>query len=165
MTARTSFLLSKQLILYGIVLGLLTGLLKWMEYKFLITSHAFEIYAGLVAVLFTVLGAWVGMKLTKPKIQEKIVVEKEVVIVEKEVPAPSAEFVLNSAEMEKLGISQRELEVLQLIAQGHSNQEIADKLFVSLNTVKTHTSNLFLKLEVTRRTMAVQKAKELRLLA
>lgn len=74
-------------------------------------------------------------------------------------------FILNETELQRLGISKREHEVLELIAKGLSNQEIADKLFVSLNTIKTHTSNLFLKLEVSRRTQAIQKAKELRLIA
>jgi two-component system, NarL family, response regulator LiaR len=148
----------KRLLLYGLVLGVLTVLLKWLEFRFLILSHAFEIYAGIIAVLFTVVGIWAGRKLTTPKI------EKEVVYVEKAAPANPG-FVFNQAEAEKRGISAREMEVLGLIAEGLSNQEIADRLFVSLNTVKTHTSNLFLKLEVTRRTMAVQKAKSLGLLA
>lgn len=149
----------KRILLYGLALAVFTALLKWMEFRFLITHHAFEIYALLIAIFFSVLGIWAGRKLTTPKVQ----IEKEIVIVEKEVPAPT-EFSLNRSELEKRGISDRELEVLQLISAGFSNQEIADKLFVSLSTVKTHTSNLFLKLEVTRRTQAVQKAKEIKLL-
>lgn len=149
----------RRLLLYGIMLGVLTFVLKWLEYRFIITSHAFEIYAGLIAVFFTILGIWAGKKLTSPK------VEKEIVIVEKTITVPgSGEKETDRAEIEKRGISQREMEVLQLIAAGLSNQEIADRLFVSLNTVKTHTSNLFLKLEVSRRTMAVQKAKEINIL-
>lgn len=149
----------RRLLLYGIMLGVLTFVLKWLEYRFIITSHAFEIYAGLIAVFFTVLGIWAGKKLTDPK------VEKEIVIVEKTITVPAiTEKETDLAEIEKRGISQREMEVLQLIAEGLSNQEIADRLFVSLNTVKTHTSNLFLKLEVSRRTMAVQKAKEINIL-
>lgn len=149
----------RRLLLYGIMLGVLTFVLKWLEYRFIITSHAFEIYAGLIAVFFTILGIWAGKKLTSPKI------EKEIVIVEKTITIPgSGEKETDRAEIEKRGISQREMEVLQLIAAGLSNQEIADRLFVSLNTVKTHTSNLFLKLEVSRRTMAVQKAKEINIL-
>ncbi|MBL7864664.1 MAG: response regulator transcription factor, partial [Cyclobacteriaceae bacterium] len=73
-------------------------------------------------------------------------------------------FVFNQEELERRTISKREHEVLELIARGHSNQEIADKLFVSVNTIKTHLSNLFLKLEVSRRTQAIQKAKDLRLI-
>lgn len=74
------------------------------------------------------------------------------------------EFILNEQELQKLGISKREHEVLELMSTGLTNQEIADKLFVSLNTIKTHSSNLFLKLEVSRRTQAIQKGKQLRLI-
>jgi NarL family two-component system response regulator LiaR len=151
--------MKKQILLYGLLLGTLTFLLKWLEYRFLITTHAFEIYAGLIALFFTVLGIWAGSKLIKPK---KI---KEVVFVEKLVNVPQPAFSEpDQQEIEKRGISARELEVLQLIANGLSNQEIADKLFVSLNTVKTHTSNLFIKLDVSRRTQAIQKAKSLRII-
>jgi NarL family two-component system response regulator LiaR len=151
--------MKKQILLYGLLLGALTFLLKWLEYRFLITTHAFEIYAGLIALFFTVLGIWAGSKLIKPK---KI---KEVVFVEKLVNVPQPAFSEpDQQEIEKRGISARELEVLQLIANGLSNQEIADKLFVSLNTVKTHTSNLFIKLDVSRRTQAIQKAKSLRII-
>ena len=103
---------------------------------------------SIVALFFTALGIWAGLKLT----------QKKVVIV-------GPEFILDEAEFQRLGISKREHEVLELMAQGLSNQEIADKLFVSLNTIKTHSSNLFMKLEVSRRTQAVQKAKQLRLIA
>ncbi len=154
--------MKKQILLYGLALGFLTLLLKWLEYRFLISTHAFEIYAGIIALLFTVLGIWLGGKLTKPKsVKEIVVVEKFVTV---NVPQP-AFFESDKTEIEKRGISTRELEVLQLVADGLSNQEIADKLFVSLNTVKTHTSNLFLKLEVSRRTQATQKAKSLRIIA
>ena len=101
-----------------------------------------EIYVGIIAVLFTVLGIWVGLKLTRKK-----------------VVVAGHEFVFNETAMHRLGISKREHEVLGLMAQGLSNQEIADKLFVSLNTIKTHISNLFLKLEVSRRTQGYPKSK------
>jgi ATP/maltotriose-dependent transcriptional regulator MalT len=101
----------------------------------------------MIAVLFSALGVWAGLKLTR----------KKTFII-------SPDFVLDESKLEKLGISKREHEVLQLMANGLSNQEIADKLFVSLNTIKTHSSNLFLKLEVNRRTQAVQRGKELRLI-
>ncbi len=154
--------MKKQILIYGLALGFLTLLLKWLEYRFLISTHAFEIYAGIIALLFTVLGIWLGGKLIKPKsVKEIVVVEKLVTV---NVPQP-AFFESDQTEIEKRGISTRELEVLQLVADGLSNQEIADKLFVSLNTVKTHTSNLFLKLEVSRRTQAIQKAKSLRIIA
>jgi NarL family two-component system response regulator LiaR len=146
---------NKDTILYGISLALLLFFLKWIELRFVIINHAFEIYAGIIAVLFTALGIWLATKLNKPKVETKII-EKAVFI---------ANFMLNEAELEKLGLSKRELEVLQLMSEGLSNQEIAEKLFVSLNTIKTHTSNLFEKLDVKRRTQAIEKAKRLSLIA
>ena len=152
--------MKKQLLLYGLILGFLIFLLKWMEYRFIIFSHAIEIYGGILALLFTAIGIWAGWKITVRK-KEIVFVEKLVIVnVPQSVPVE-----INRAEIEKRGISSRELEVLQLVADGLSNKQIADKLFVSLNTVKTHTSNLFLKLEVARRTQAIQKAKELRIIA
>jgi DNA-binding CsgD family transcriptional regulator len=146
---------NKQNILYGVSLALLLLLLKWLEWRFIIINDAFEIYAGSIAVIFTCLGIWLAIKLITPKVKT--------VIIEKQVPA-DANFVLNEAELNKLRLSARELEVLQLMAEGLSNQEIADRLFVSLNTIKTHTSNLFLKLEAERRTQAIEKAKRLSLI-
>jgi two-component system, NarL family, response regulator LiaR len=142
----------KNIILYGVVLGLLILGLKYAEYKFILINNTFEIYAVIIAVLFTVLGVWVGLKFVK---KEKVTVIKEVIIT-----APE-EFEVNENNLKQLGISKREHEVLMLIAQGLSNQEVADKLFVSLNTVKTHSSKLFEKLNVQRRTQAVQEAKKL----
>ncbi len=139
----------KTILLYGIALAALTGLLKLIEYSFWVRDLALEFYLGLVAVFFTGLGVWAGLKLTR----KKIIVA---------VAAP--DFKRNETEMQRLGISKREYEVLELIAQGLSNQEIAEKLFVSLSTVKTHSSNLFMKLEARRRTEAIHRAKELRLL-
>jgi DNA-binding CsgD family transcriptional regulator len=148
--------MKKQILLYGLALGLLIMLLKTLEYRFVILDHAIEAYGGMLAVIFTSLGIWLAVKLTKPK--------KEIVIVEKEVLVPAAgggTFSPDEKRLSSLGISKREYEVLELIAQGLSNQEIADRLFVSLNTIKTHSSKLFEKLDVSRRTQAVQKAKEL----
>lgn len=139
----------KETILYGIALALLLFLLKWLELRFIIINHTFEIYAGLIALLFTALGIWLALKLTQPKI-----IEKEVIVV-------NTSFSFNEKAMNELGLSKREIEVLQLLAEGLSNQEIAEKLFVSLNTIKTHTSNLFEKLDVKRRTQAIEKAKRL----
>lgn len=139
--------MTRTIVIYGTVLAVLVFLLKFVEYRFLVRDLSIEFYIGAVAVLFTVLGIWAGRKLTR----------KKVVTV-----GPA--FVLNEVELQRLGISKREHEVLGLMAEGLSNQEIADHLFVSLNTVKTHTSNLFLKLEVSRRTQAVQRAKQLRLI-
>jgi len=146
---------NKQNILYGVALALLLLLLKWLEWDFIIVNNAFEVYAGAIALVFTALGIWLALKLVKPKVKT-IVVEKPV--------AAGPGFTLNEAELSRLRISSRELEVLQLMAGGLSNQQIAERLFVSLNTIKTHTSNLFLKLEVERRTQAIEKAKRLNLI-
>lgn len=144
----------RETILYGISLAFLLFFLKWIELRFIIINHAFEIYAGIIAVLFTALGIWLALKLNKPKVETKII-EKAVSV---------NDFSFNEAAMTDLGLSKRELDVLQLMAEGLSNQEIAERLFVSLNTIKTHNSNLFEKLDVKRRTQAVEKAKRLSLI-
>jgi two-component system, NarL family, response regulator LiaR len=137
----------KTILLYGLALSILVFVLKYLEYHLFVRDLSIEFYMGIVVVLFTGLGIWIGLRLTR----------KKVILV-------GPEFAFNELELQRLGISKREHEVLELMARGLSNQEIADKLFVSLNTIKTHSSNLFLKLEVSRRTQAVQKAKELRLI-
>lgn len=147
----------KHPILYGISLAALLFILKWLELRFLIIDHALEIYVGAIALIFTALGIWLALKLAKPKVQT-VVIEKEVY----KIPAP--DFTANEAGPEKTGLSKRELEVLQLIAEGLSNQEIAARLFVSLNTIKTHSSRIFEKLDVKRRTQAIEKAKRLNLI-
>ena len=148
---------NKNIILYGVSLAVLLFLLKWLELRFIIFDHAFEAYIGAIAIIFTSLGIWLALKLTKPKV-EKVFIEKEVYISH----APG--FILNESELSRLGISKRELEVLQLMAEGFSNQEIAGRLFISLSTVKTHAARLFEKLDVKRRTQAIEKAKKLRLI-
>jgi len=140
-------------LIYGLCGGILIVVLKLIEFRFLVVEHSIEIYGGLIAALFAGLGIWLGLKLTK---------KKEVVVV-KEVPVPAIPqpFSLNEGRVKDLGITKRELEILELIAQGLSNREIADKLFVSENTVKTHSSRLFDKLSARRRTQAVQIGKEM----
>ena len=138
--------MNRTIFLYGTALAAMITALKLLEYRFFVRSLSIEIYLGAVALLFTIMGIWLGRKITRKK------------VVLRSVP-----FQRNTTEIEKLGISKRELDVLKLLAEGNSNQEIADKLFVSLNTVKTHTSNLFVKLNVRRRTQAIQKARELML--
>lgn len=129
--------------------------LRLIEYRFLIIGHSLEIYGGLIAVVFAGLGIWLGLKLTR----------KEEVIVVREVQVPATEtFVFNELKQLELGITKRELEILGLIAGGLSNREIAEKLFVSENTVKTHSSRLFDKMSVKRRTQAVQMGKEVGLI-
>jgi DNA-binding CsgD family transcriptional regulator len=149
----SAFVKNKWIILYGSILALLLFLLRWLELRFLILDHAMDIYAGAIALIFTALGIWLALKLMKPKTQT-IIVEKEVFL-----PA-TKEFVRNEAEIEKLALSKREIEVLELMADGLSNNEIAARLFVSLNTIKTHSSKVFEKLDVKRRTQAVEKAKK-----
>ncbi|MEQ8811293.1 MAG: response regulator transcription factor [Imperialibacter sp.] len=151
----TSLSKYRHFLTYGLSMALFLIVLRWLELRFLIIHNAFAIYAGGLALLFTGLGIWLALKLTKPK----------TVIVEKAVLVDSAHFLANEEALKETGISQRELEVLQLMAAGKSNQEIADQLFVSLNTVKTHLKNLFEKLEVGRRTQAVDKARKLGIVA
>lgn len=159
MLLKPSFLIkNKSTILYGSSLAALLVLLKWLELKFLILSNAFEIYAGMIAAIFTGLGIWLALKLTKPKV-ETLVVERKVFVNKEET------FIPDKAIIEQLNLSKRELDVLTLMAGGLSNQEIASRLFVSLNTVKTHTSNLFEKMDVKRRTQAVDAAKRLHIIA
>jgi len=146
----------RTIVVYGLVAGVLIATLKLIEYRFLVVDYSLEIYGGLVALLFATLGIWLGLKLTRTK--ETVVVREVTVQVPVEVPAPR-EFVVNRQRMEALGITPREHEILTLIAAGLSNREIAERLFVSENTVKTHSSRLFDKLQAKRRTQAVQIAK------
>jgi NarL family two-component system response regulator LiaR len=148
---------NKQIILYGIALAAIIFLLKWLELRYVFTDEPLETYGGMVAVVFTALGIWLALKLREPKI-ETIVVEKQVFLTDR----PG--FILNEAELKRLNLSKRELEVLQLMAEGLSNQEIASKLFVSLNTVKTHSAQIFEKMEVKRRTQAVDMGKKMSLI-
>ncbi|HEY8968240.1 MAG TPA: LuxR C-terminal-related transcriptional regulator [Puia sp.] len=148
----------KSIILYGVALALLTFLLKWLEWRLVIFDYAIEIYIGAIALVFTGLGIWLAMKLTKPRV-ETVVIEKPVYIEKKPVDEEAV-----ARELARMDLSRRELEVLELMAQGLSNQEIAEKLFVSLNTIKTHTSRLFEKMDVKRRTQAVEKAKRLNII-
>lgn len=142
-------------LIYGVCGGVLIVVLKLLEFKFLVVEHSIEIYGGLVAIIFAALGIWLGLRLTK----------KQEVLIVKEVPVPATQtFALNEQRLKDLGITRRELEILELIARGMSNREIAEKLFVSENTVKTHSSRLFDKLSAKRRTQAVQIGKEMGLI-
>src|SRR5256885_2861282 len=147
--------MKKHILIYGLCGGVLIVILKLVEYRFLVIQHSIEIYGGLIALLFAVLGIWLGLKFTK--IKETVVV-KEVLI------SAQQSFTLNEIRLRELGITRRELEILELIANGLSNREIAEKLFVSENTVKTHSSRLFDKLSAKRRTQAVQIGKEIGLI-
>lgn len=145
----------KTILIYGASIAALILVLNVLEYKYMIRDIGSDIYIGAIALIFTIFGIWAGTKLIKGK--EKIVKEVEVVTIKEG-------FVFNENEYKKLGISQREFDVLELMAKGMTNQEIADSLFISLNTVKTHSANLYVKLDVKRRTQAVQRAKELSLI-
>jgi DNA-binding CsgD family transcriptional regulator len=143
----------RTILLYGLIGGALIVALKLAEYRFLVVEHSLEIYGGLVALLFAALGIWLGLRLTRTT--------ERVVVREVSVPHPAdGPFVVRTASVERLGVTPRELEILQLIAAGLSNREIAERLYVSENTVKTHSTRLFAKLNARRRTQAVQIAKE-----
>lgn len=148
---------NRQIIIYGFVLAFLLFLLKWLEMRYIVIDQQLEVYIGVIAVIFTGLGIWLALKLGKPKIKT-VIVEKEVFATDR------TGFVCNQDELRKLNISKRELEVLQLMAQGLSNQEIASQLFVSLNTIKTHSAQIFEKMEVKRRTQAIEMAKRLNII-
>ena len=137
----------RTIIIYGIAMAALIGLLKFVEYKFVIRDIPLEFYIGSVAVMFTALGIWAGLRLTRPKVIEI-----------------SDPFERNEANLKSTGISRREFEVLELIVAGLSNQEIAGRLFVSTSTVKTHVSNVLAKLDASRRTEAIANAKKIRII-
>jgi two-component system, NarL family, response regulator LiaR len=147
----------KHIILHAIALALMLAFMKWLEYRYILASYSIEIYIAIIALLFMGLGIWLALKLSTPKVKT-VIIEREVKVKD------TSDFIIDISEMEKLGISKRELEVLELMALGNSNTEIAEKLFVSLSTIKTHASNLFEKLNVKRRTQAIEKARLLKLI-
>lgn len=149
------FLKTRHFTLYGFLMAILVFTLKWLQWKFLIMDNSIEIYVGLIAVFFLLLGVWVAKQLIKPSV-ETVVIEKEVVV--------AGQSLINENELQKLSLSTREYEVLQLLAQGYSNAEIAERLFLSLSTIKTHVSNLFVKMDVKSRTQAIEKAKRLNII-
>lgn len=134
----------KTILIYGSLLAVLTAILKVIEYRFLVRNFSVDIYLGGIALIFTLLGIWTAT-----------------VILQKRNP-PDRNRMSNTitAEAEEL-LTDRECEVLQKMAEGLSNQEIADSLFISVHTVKTHTSRIFEKLAVKRRTQAIVRAREL----
>lgn len=145
----------RRIILYGLAGGVLIALLKVLEYNYFVRAYPAEVYGGLVAVIFSALGIYFGLRMARAR---EVVVVKEVRVPE------GGPFVLDAEKLKALGITQREHEILGLIAEGLSNREIAERIFVSENTVKTHSSRLFDKLGVNRRVQAVQKGRELRLI-
>jgi DNA-binding CsgD family transcriptional regulator len=146
----------RHVLIYGLVGGILITLLQWTQYRFLVIEHSVEIYSGLIAATFAALGIWLGLRLTGTR--------RSLAAKEEASTAAGEPWVSDERRREDLGITRREFEVLVLIAEGMSNREIAEKLFVSENTVKTHSSRVFDKLGAKRRTQAVQLGKELGLL-
>src|SRR5271156_6244046 len=158
----------RHVLIFGLVGGLLIAILQYTEYRFVVIEHSVELYGALVAILFATFGIWLGLRITRSRetIRETVVVRE--VLVPAEAPAALAQgqapFAPNTTHQQTLGITARELEILNLVARGFSNREIATQLFVSENTVKTHCARTFDKLGAPRRTQAVQRGKELGLL-
>lgn len=147
----------KEILMYCLSMALLLFLVKWLEAHFIVFNYRLDFFIGAIAILFTVLGIWLALKLVKPKVEIRMI-EKEVYLRNHDQTEISQQAIA------KLGLSKRELDVLNLMATGLSNEEIAAKLFIGLNTVKTHSSNIFLKLDVRRRTQAIEKAKRLNII-
>lgn len=146
-------LMKRDILILGIAGGLLISLLRWSEYRFLVLEHSLQIYGALVAAIFAAAGIWLGHRFAASRPQSATS------------PSPAPEpFAPNEQRRDQLGITRRELEILSLVAQGLSNREIAGKLFVSENTVKTHCSRAFDKLGASRRTQAMQRGKQFGLL-
>ncbi len=162
----------KQVLIFGVVGGVLVTLLQWTEFHFVVLQHSVAVYGVLIAILFAGAGIWLGTRLLARRERivevprERIVEVPHERLVEAEVPAPVTPSITpDDAARQRLGITPRELEILHLVARGLSNREIGDTLFVSENTVKTHCSRAFDKLGARRRTEAVQRGRELGLLA
>ena len=157
--APLKFGMRKHVLLYGLVAGVLIATLRFIEYRWLVVEHAVEIYSALVAALFAALGIGLGMRLTQRTRPTERVVVREVLL------AATVDFVRDETKLASLAITPRELQILELIATGLSNKEIAARVFVSESTVKTHSSRVFDKLGARRRTQAVQMAKAARIIA
>ena len=138
------------ILLFGMLLASLALVMQFFEYKYLIGSLNTDIYTSIVATVFTILGVWIGITWLKKKSPNESHI--------------SPSMAINKDQIEALKLNDREFQVLQLIAKGHTNQEIADQLYLALPTIKTHVSNLYAKLDVRNRTQAVRKAQELKLI-
>ncbi len=136
--------MTRTIILWALVLAAGAVLLQWLEYQYLARAFSLEVYAGIIGVAFAAGGVWVGWKLTTR--------------------VAAGPFQRNAAALASLGLTGQEVKVLERLAAGQSNKEIARTLGLSPNTVKTHIANLFGKLEVSRRTQAVNKARDLHLI-
>jgi len=132
--------MARVILLYALALGLLATLLSWLEYRYLAHAFSWEIYLAMIAVGSIVFGAWLGQRLTPRR-------------------ARSERFERNEAAIRSLGLSPREVDILGRLATGESNKEIARRLGISPNTVKTHVARVYDKLAVTRRVQAIEKAR------
>ncbi len=148
----------KHIVIYGLAAAGLIFSLKWLQWNFLIKENAIDIYIGLLALIFTILGAWIASQLIKPK-KQTVFVEKHIVVYK------PTKFKLNQAALERLNLTNREYQILKLIVQGYSNAGIADELFLSLSTIKTHVSKLYTKLNVKSRFQAIALAKKMKIVA
>lgn len=149
---------TKHIVLYGLAIAILIFGLKWLQWNYLIADNAIDIYIGLIAIIFTLLGMWVASQLIKPKTQT-VFVDKPILVHQPK------KFVVNQTELKRLNLTDREYQILQLLTQGYSNSNIADKLFLSLSTIKTHVSNLYVKMNVKNRFQAIEKAKRMEIVA
>lgn len=147
----------RRVILYGLAGGVLLALLKVLEYQYVVRTYPGEVYGGLVAAIFSALGIYLGLQWSRSR---QVTVIQEIRVPE----GGRGPFVPDAGKLKELGITPREHEILGLIAQGLSNREIGERLFVSENTVKTHSSRVFGKLGVNRRVQAVLKGRELGLI-
>lgn len=137
--------MKKTILIYGLGAAFLLLLIQFSKYQLFVKYISFEVFVGLLAICFTVVGVFFGLKLTKPKVEERVLTGDDI----------------DDGELSSFGLSNRELEILNQINLGKSNQEIADQLFISLSTVKSHVSKLYSKLDVKNRVQAIQKAKAL----
>lgn len=145
---------AKHILVYGVAAASLIFGLEWLQWNFLIADTALDLYIGLIAVVFTLLGMWVATQLIKPK---TVFVEKQ-----NQFQRP-AKFIVNQVELERLNLTNREYQILQLLVQGDSNADIANQLFLSISTIKTHVSNLYIKMHVKNRFQALTEAKRLQI--
>ena len=153
----------RHVLLYGLIGGLMVAALRFVEYRWLVVEHSLELYGGIVAALFAALGIWLGLRLTRRT--DVATVPEPASTTSAATTASGASFTRDQVRVAALGITPRELEMLELVATGLSNKEIAAREFVSENTVKTHLSRVFDKIGAKRRTQAVQLAKQMRLIA
>ena len=161
--------MKRNVLLYGLLGGVLIAALKTMEYRYLVLQHSGEVYEGFIAAVFAALGIWLGARLTRPTLPSVVRESVTAAAVPPPehpaaaplaAPASAVPFVRDPSAVASTGLSARELEILELMAAGLSNREIAEKVFISENTVKTHSSRIFGKLDARRRTQAMRIGKQ-----